>query len=158
MSRWRIISRNISPLEAWRAGFRWLLAAAYGAVGLVHLLSPDGFLPILPDWVPYPRDTILFTGACEIAGAIGLLIPGLRRLAGIMLALYAVCVFPANIKHAIDAVPINGVVLNGWYHAPRLALQPILVWWALFCGGLVTWPFRTQKGAVSGREAPPGAR
>jgi hypothetical protein len=29
-----------------------------------------------------------------------------------------------------------------WYHAPRLALQPVLAWWALFCVGAVDWPWR----------------
>ena len=29
-----------------------------------------------------------------------------------------------------------------WYHAPRLALQPVLVWWALFAGGVADWPLR----------------
>ena len=35
-------------------------------------------------------------GVAEIAGAIGLMIPRLRYAAGIGLALYALCVWPAN--------------------------------------------------------------
>jgi hypothetical protein len=46
---------------------------------------------------------------------------------GVMLALYAVCVFPANIKHAIDSVQLPQLPTSWWYHAPRLALQPVLV-------------------------------
>jgi hypothetical protein len=40
------------------------------------------------------------------------------------------------------------VVPNSWcYHAPRLALQPVLVWWALFCSGIINWPFgKASKG------------
>ena len=121
---------------------RWLMAAFYGAAGIVHLRSPDAFLPIVPDWVPLPRDVILVTGVCEIVGALALLTPRLRRWAGIMLALYAVCVFPANIKHAIDNIQLPGLPTSWWYHAPRLAMQPVIVWWALFCAGVVDWPFR----------------
>jgi len=29
-----------------------------------------------------------------------------------------------------------------WYHAPRLALQPVIAWWALFCAGVTDWPWR----------------
>ncbi len=80
------------------------------------------------------------TGLCEIAGAIALLTRALRRAAGIALATYAVCVFPANIKHAIDSLPAGAEHLGWWYHAPRLAFQPVLVWWALFAGEVVAWP------------------
>ena len=66
----------------------------------------------------------------------------LRWLAGVMLAAYAVCVYPANIKHAIDGISIGGHRLGWGYHAPRLALQPVIVWWALFAGKVVDWPFR----------------
>jgi uncharacterized membrane protein len=48
------------------------MAIFYLAAGVVHLQSPDAFLPIVPDWVPVPREVILFTGACEIAGGLGL--------------------------------------------------------------------------------------
>jgi uncharacterized membrane protein len=91
----------------------------------VHLVAPDGFLPIVPDWVPRPRETVLVTGLCEIAGSIALLTRRLRRFAGVMLALYAVCVFPTNIKHAVDGIHVPPVPDGWWYHGPRLALQPV---------------------------------
>lgn len=119
-----------------------MLAAVYLAAGILHLTLPAPFLAITPGWVPEPTLVIAATGLCELAGAVGLLIPRLRRAAGIGLALYAVCVFPANVKHALDGVP--AVPLGWWYHAPRLALQPVLVWWALFAGGVISWPFRTR--------------
>jgi uncharacterized membrane protein len=123
-----------------------------------HLSSrhtPDAFLPTVPDWVPMPREVVLFTGACEIVGAFELLTRSLRWWAGVMLALYAVCVFPANIKHAIDSVRLPQLPTSWWYHAPRLALQPVLVWWALFCGQVVGWPFSrrlTRFGGADGHE------
>jgi len=121
---------------------RWILAIVYSAVGIIHLRSPNAFMPIMPNWVPHPHAIILFTGACEVVGAVALLTRRLRYLAGIMFATYAVCVFPANIKHALDHVTLAGTQLSWWYHAPRLAFQPVFVWWALFAGGVVDWPFR----------------
>jgi uncharacterized membrane protein len=117
----------------------------YVAAGIVHLATPGSFLPVMPDWVPFPRETILFTGICELAGAIGLMVPRTRWWAGAMLALYAVCVFPVNIKHALDGPPIPGLSNQLWYHVPRLALQPVLVWWALYAGGVVDWPFGRRR-------------
>ncbi len=124
-----------------RAISRWTLSAIYLTAGIFHLSTPDTFLMIMPDWVPWPRDVVLVTGACEIAGALALPTRMLRRAAGAALALYAICVFPANIKHAFVGLPTGQIQLGWWYHGPRLALQPVLVWWALFAGGLVTWPF-----------------
>lgn len=128
-----------------RRAMRWAMAVFYFGAGVLHLHAPDGFLPIMPDWVPFPREVVLATGVCEIAGAAALPTRSLRWWAGAMLALYAVCVFPANVKHAIDHVPIAGVTLGWGYHAPRLALQPVLVWWALFCAGVVDWPWRRES-------------
>ena len=131
----------MNSIERTRTILRWLLVIAYMFVGIVHLRSPGGFMPIMPDWVPYPREVILLTGVCEIAGAIGLMTGRFRRAAAWGLAAYAVCVFPANIKHAVEGVVIGGVKLGWAYHAPRLAFQPVIVWWALFAGGITRWPF-----------------
>ncbi len=125
-----------------RLAMRWLMAAFYLGAGLLHLRSPDAFLPIVPGWVPAPREVVLLTGVAEIAGAIGLLVPRFRKAAGIGLALYALCVLPANIKHAIEGVALAGLPSTWWYHAPRLALQPVLIWWALYAGGVIDWPWR----------------
>ncbi len=125
---------------------RWLMFAFYLVAGVYHLRSPEAFLPIVPDWVPLPRDTVLFTGVCELAGAIGLTIPRLRYAAGVGLALYALAVWPANIKHAVDGVVLGGVKLGWGYHAPRLAFQPVLIWWALFVGEVTRWPFSRAFG------------
>ena len=48
------------------------------------------------------------------------------------LALYAIAVFPANIHHAQLDLGSAHPVLGLWYHIPRLALQPALVWLALW--------------------------
>lgn len=137
---------NSPRIERYRTIFRYILAAAYAFVGFVHIRSPGGFLAIIPDWVPYPDKVILITGVCEILGAIGLLTPRLRYIAGIMLATYAVCVFPANIKHAFEGVVVGNTRLDWWYHGPRLMFQPVIVWWALYCAGVIDWPWRQHKG------------
>lgn len=131
--------------EPLRTGLRWLLAVFYFTAGVIHLRSPGSFLPIVPDWVPYPREMVLFTGVCEILGAIGLMIPRLRWIAGMMLAAYAVAVYPANIKHALEGVTIGGTALGWGYHLPRLLFQPVFVWMALYAGKVIDWPWRRSE-------------
>lgn len=130
---------------------RHTMAAFYLIAGAAHLTMTDTFLRIVPDWVPFPRVVVLLTGGCEIAGGGALVSRRFRRLAGVMLALYAVCVFPANIKHAIDDRHRPAGPANSWYHGPRLAFQPVLVWWALFCAGVIDWPFRANPSTAADR-------
>ena len=130
-----------------RMAARLALAAVYAGIGVVHVTRPDAFLPIMPDWVPAPRDVVLATGACELAGSVALLTPRLRSAAGWAFAAYAVCVFPANIKHALDNVNVPPIPSSWWYHGPRLLFQPVLVWWALFAGGVTSWPFQRVRAS-----------
>ncbi|MEH6757369.1 MAG: DoxX family protein [Parasphingorhabdus sp.] len=141
---------NPSPQDSlMRRLFRLLLAIAYFIAGIAHIKSPGGFLAITPNWVPFPEQVIFLTGVAEIAGAIGLLIPPklvphIRYAAGIGLALYALCVFPANINHAIHNIAIGGQTASWAYHGPRLLFQPVFIWWALIAGGVINWPFRRR--------------
>lgn len=137
--------------EVARAVLRVLLGLIYLAAGVAHLRSPGVFLSITPAWVPWPEFVIAATGVAEVLGAVALVgVKPLRRAAAIGLALYAVCVYPANIKHALDAVAAHGA--DAWwpYHAPRLAFQPVFVWWALFAGGVIDWPLRRRPAVATG--------
>ena len=125
-----------------RAIMRWALAALFTAAGIAHLAVPDALLTITPDWVPFAPQVIFVTGLCELAGAAALLTRALRKRAGVALALYALCVWPANIKQALDHIVIPHIPDTRWYHGPRLAFQPVLMWWALFCSGVIDWPWR----------------
>jgi uncharacterized membrane protein len=75
------------------------------------------FLPIVPDFVPLPSEVVLATGVCEIVGGLALLTRRRRWVAGVMLALYAVLVFPANIKHVIEGIHLPPVPDSWWYQA-----------------------------------------
>lgn len=127
-----------------RSLFRFVTAIFYVTAGVAHLQSPGGFIAITPSWVPFPEEVVAFTGIAEIAGAIGLMIPRLRFVAAIGLALYALCVWPANFHHALNDIAIGGTNLSWWYHGPRLAFQPVLIWLALWVGCVINWPFRSS--------------
>lgn len=126
----------------------WLLALFYAVAGYFHLAAPAPFLRIMPAWVPWPEAVVAATGVAELLGAAGLLQPwskDLRRAGGIGLALYALCVWPANFQHlAIDLARPDG----GWglgYHMPRLLAQPVIIWLALWAGEATEWPFARRS-------------
>jgi uncharacterized membrane protein len=141
--------------EQTRLILRWLLVAAFVLAAYFHIAHPAPFLRITPAWVPAPRAIIFLTGICELLGAVALLIPRLRWIGGFMLALYAICVFPANVQHALLFAE-HATSWTGWlYHGPRLLFQPVIVWWCLFAGRVIDWPF-TRTGRVGqSRSAPP---
>ena len=129
-----------------------LLAVLYAYAGYAHVAAPASFLAITPDWVPFPEAVVYWTGIAEIAGAIALIQPfssPLRKAGGIGLALYALCVWPANINHLImDAETVGWTMSDGAglaYHIPRMIAQPIFIWLALWVSGAVDWPFKRRE-------------
>ena len=136
---------HVDRSRAIRVVMRAILAALYTAAGIAHLMAPREFLAITPSWVPFAPQVIFATGLCELAGSVALVTKPLRWWAGVALAAYAICVWPANFKHAIEGVELP-YITNSWlYHGPRLAFQPVLIWWALFCANVIDWPWRRAK-------------
>lgn len=117
-----------------------VLALFYGFAGAMHLIAPAPFLLITPAWVPFPAAVVALTGVAELAGALGIgqwRWPELRRAAGWGLALYALCVWPANFQHLLnDLASADGGAGLG-YHIPRLAAQPLLIWLTLWASGAI---------------------
>lgn len=130
-----------------RPALRWLLAVFYAFAGYVHITNPAPFLAIMPGLVPWPEAVVLWTGIAELLGAAALaqpFSPQLRRAGAIGLALYALCVWPANVNHMLLdlAKPDGGLGLG--YHVPRMFAQPLIIWLALWVGGVTRWPLRPR--------------
>ncbi len=96
-----------------------------------------------------------FTGAAELAGAIGLLLPpgvyhrlglpDLRRAAGIGLALLLSLVVVANVHVALTGATVDGLPFGTWYYWLRPFLQPVIIAWALYAAGVA--PRQLHDGA-----------
>lgn len=119
---------------------RWGLSASLLFFGIDHLITPKRYLPMMPRFVPAPGWMVLFTGLCEITGGLGLWVPALRFPAGWALAIYFVCVFPANIKNAVAGLSVAGLPSSRFYYWLRLPFQPVAIWAALFAAEIVRWP------------------
>ena len=104
------------------------LALLFVAAGATHFTVPRFYLKIMPPWIARPRFWVAFTGACEIAGGIGLLLESTRAAAGWALCALLVAVFPANIQMLRQEWP-EASALKRAALAARLPLQLPLIYW-----------------------------
>jgi len=86
------------------------------------------FIRMIPPWVPRPGAAVYFTGVCEIAGAVGLLVPGLYRVAGACLIVFFLAILPANIHAARAGVSLGGKPATRL--RVRIPMQILFIAWA----------------------------
>ena len=105
-----------------------IVIGAFLVSGTFHLIAPAQFLPLLPDWMPYPLALVYISGVAELVAAIGLIAK--FRWAPIFTALVLLAVWPANWWAAIEATNSGeiGISVIAWL---RLPLQLLLIYWAL---------------------------
>ncbi|SFS73415.1 DoxX family protein [Saccharopolyspora flava] len=87
-----------TPLDLPIAG----LAGLFATSGVLHLVRPQIFEPLIPSALP-ARTTVEVSGVAEIACAAGLLHPRTRATAGLASAALLVAILPGNVKMSVDA-------------------------------------------------------
>jgi len=123
---------GVKPLDSWPAAVRVGIAAMLLFTSVAHFNSLRHDLArMIPPGVPSPMGMVYFTGLCEIAGAVGLLVPRTRRAAAAALIVFFLAILPANI-HAARA----GLTLAGNPVTPLAVRIPVqilfiaLTWWS----------------------------
>ncbi len=106
---------------------RLALAVSFLGAGVTHFVRPQFFEAIVPPYLPFPHALVLISGAAEIAGGAGLLLPATRRAAGWGLVALLLAVFPANLYMWQVDVPVDGQHLPRWALLARLPLQFVLI-------------------------------
>lgn len=110
----------------------------YIAAGVNHFVMPRLYLSIMPPYIPYPLGMVYLSGAAEILGGAGVLVPNgtilhdSRRVACWGLIALLLAVFPANLHMALH--PELFPALPAWMLWARLPLQLPLIAWAWWCG------------------------
>ena len=107
---------------------RVTMGALYVVAGMGHFIVTRAYVRIMPDYLPAHRGIVLLSGAAEIAGGLGILVPETRRLAAWGIVVLLIAVFPANlwmVQHP-DRCPSMPL----WALWLRLPLQLPLIWWA----------------------------
>jgi uncharacterized membrane protein len=108
----------------------YVLGIVFCATGILHVVQTSAFTQIVPPALPNPVLLVQISGVAEICGGVGMLVPALRRVAGIGLIALLLAVFPANIYMAVDAARFAAVG-PAWVFWLRLPLQFLLIWFVV---------------------------
>ena len=102
---------------------------------IAHFAFTKGMIMMIPEFIPFKKEIVYFTGIIEIAAAVGLLIPGLQVLTGWSLILFFLLLLPANINAAIRHIDYQKGSFEGpganylWFRVP---LQILFILWTYF--------------------------
>jgi uncharacterized membrane protein len=123
---------GVEALDNWPGATRYALATMLAFTASAHFTKMrSDLVRMVPNWVPWPSAVVYFTGVCELAGAVGLLISGLRQVAGIALIVFFILVFPANVNAVQTGVVVGGRQATPlWLRAPMQLLFIALTWWS----------------------------
>lgn len=120
-------------VPAIRTGLRFLLGGVFVYAGVLHFTKTPMYESVMPPYLPYHRALVFISGACEIAGGLGVPLPfPVRRWAGWGLIALLIAVFPANVNMALHGAVINGAEISPLLLWARLPFQAVLiawVWW-----------------------------
>ena len=117
------------------------LALGYGIpfilVGIEHFRSPQKFVDIVPNYLPFALFLVYLTGIMEIVGGLVIIYPNTREITGRLMVLFLIAIYPANFNMWINDIPYNGTRLTTQGHLVRLSVQFLLIIAALgFSGDL----------------------
>ncbi|HYZ74915.1 MAG TPA: DoxX family protein [Chthoniobacterales bacterium] len=124
---------GVSLFQTWHESMVYALAVMFCFTAVSHFgrLRRD-LERMVPPWMPSPGAAVFVAGILEIVGAIGLIVPSTRTVAGVCLILFLVAVFPANVYAAktgatLGARPVTPLGVRG----PMQLLFILLIFWAI---------------------------
>lgn len=112
--------------DSWSGALRAGLAAmfVFTAASHFHPRTRPDLVRMVPASLPGPGLLITATGALELLGAIGLLVPQTRLVAAYGLIALLVAMFPANVHAARE-----GLMVAGRRATPVLWRLPLQLFW-----------------------------
>lgn len=116
---------------------RIVTAVVFVGIGITHFIPPivRGMAAMVPPVMRNrplsARALVYLTGVAEIVGGLGLLWEPIRPIAAIGLAIFLVCVFPANAYAAKRPEKFGKIAVPFW---PRLIMQIGLIALVLWVG------------------------
>ena len=118
---------GVHALSSWRDSARYALAVMFIFTATAHFNKMKHDLArMIPPFFPCPLLSVYVTGVLEVLGALGLMLPQHRRLAGICLIALLIGMFVANVNAAQSGKPATPL----WLRAPMQVLFIALLWWS----------------------------
>ena len=106
---------------------------AFTAIG--HFAFTKGMVMMIPDFIPFKKALVYFTGVIEILAAAGLLISSYQVLTAWLLIVFFIVLLPANINAAIRHIEYQKGTFTGggptylWFRVP---LQILFILWTYY--------------------------
>ncbi|HKX83476.1 MAG TPA: DoxX family protein [Pyrinomonadaceae bacterium] len=110
------------------------MAVMLTVTGIAHFVITDQMVMMFPDFVPFKREIVYFTGICELAAVIGLIWTRFSRLTSVMLIIFFIVILPANIADALKGPEASGFGNGPAYLFIRIPEQILYLWWVWYFG------------------------
>lgn len=108
-----------------------ILVLLYLLAGLNHFIHPEGYIRIIPPYIPLPVIANYLAGAFEILLALLMIRPKTRKVASWGLILLLAAFLPVHISMLLDApLQVGALMVTPVIAWIRLLLQPVLMLWA----------------------------
>ena len=127
----------MSKAELAKVTLSTVLGLFFVNVGIAHFTDTKWFEPIVPEVLGDPTFWILITGTMEIGLGLGLVIPMTRRYSAMLMAMFLVAVYWANLNMWINDIPIDDNTFEPIWHVLRLIGQLLMITVALWVGNWI---------------------
>ncbi|MDR3023116.1 hypothetical protein [Chryseobacterium sp.] len=106
--------------------------------GFAHFKFQKGMAMMIPEFIPARMFWVYFTGILEIAAGIGLMISAVREITAVLLIIFYILVFIANINSSRKRINIFKADYTGpgmkYLYMQRIPMQIILIVWTWYFG------------------------
>ena len=127
----------MSKAELAKVTLSTVLGLFFVNVGIAHFTDTKWFEPIVPEVLGDPTFWVLITGIMEIGLGLGLVIPMTRRYSAMLMAMFLIAVYWANLNMWINDIPIDDNTFEPIWHILRLIGQLLMIAVALWVGNWI---------------------
>lgn len=127
----------MSKAELAKVTLSTVLGLFFVNVGIAHFTDTKWFEPIVPEVLGDPTFWVLITGIMEIGLGLGLVIPMTRRYSAMLMVMFLVAVYWANLNMWINDIPIDDNTFEPIWHILRLIGQLLMITVALWVGNWI---------------------
>jgi uncharacterized membrane protein len=123
---------GLMAFGTWQDSARYALVVMFLFTATAHFnRMRHDLAKMIPSLFPRPLPIVYVTGILELLGAVGLLLPRFKSLAGICLILLLLGMFVANVNAAQKNIMLRGRPATSlWLRTPMQLLFIGLLWWS----------------------------
>jgi uncharacterized membrane protein len=109
-----------------------LLSIFFVIAGSNHFINPQFYLPLIPNYLPFPEVLNYLSGVLEMVLGVGILLKSTRRIAAIAIIVLLVLFLPSHIHFIqLGSCIEEGLCVPSWMAWGRLmVIHPLLIYWA----------------------------